>query len=101
MYVVLSRATKGLTIAPVFGSSLRYAAVFDTRMQLTYIKATPPIAFLAEKYWSRRTPMIISLVLLIGSQIMFMEANMVWLMCLARVLQGVRYARPYTKLFLS
>jgi len=34
--------------------------------------------------------MIISLLLLIGSQVLFMEATVFWLMCLARVIQGVR-----------
>jgi predicted MFS family arabinose efflux permease len=34
-------------------------------------------------------PLILGLVLLIGSQVMFMEAPTYWLMCLARVLQGI------------
>lgn len=63
------------------------------------VVATPPLAYLAEKYWSRRTPMTISLLLLIGSQIMFMEANVYWLMCLARVLQGFSSAAVWVVAF--
>ncbi|KAG8829798.1 hypothetical protein FRC17_006004, partial [Serendipita sp. 399] len=59
---------------------------------LGLVVATPPIAFLAEKYWSRQTPLILSLLLLIGSQVLFMEAKVYWLMCLARVIQGVSSA---------
>lgn len=55
---------------------------------LGLVVAIPPIAYMAERYWSRRNPMIVSLLLLIGSQVMFMEANVYWLMCLARILQG-------------
>ncbi|KAG8759496.1 hypothetical protein FRC14_005784 [Serendipita sp. 396] len=59
---------------------------------LGLIVATPPIAFFAEKYWSRQNPLIISLLLLIGSQVLFMEAKVYWAMCLARVIQGLSSA---------
>ncbi|CAG8563111.1 5185_t:CDS:2 [Acaulospora colombiana] len=74
-----------------------------------FAAATPPLAYFAEKYWSRRTPLIVCLLVLIGAQIMFMEAPYYWLMCLARVLQGIRYVSaiysvieyPPTSLFSS
>jgi predicted MFS family arabinose efflux permease len=55
---------------------------------LTTPPATPPLASLSEKYSTRRAPLIFGLLLLIGSQIMFMEAPTYWVMCLARVIQG-------------
>jgi predicted MFS family arabinose efflux permease len=50
-----------------------------------------PLAYLAERYWSRRTPLIIAVLLLIGSQALFMEARVYWVMIIARVVQGMRY----------
>ncbi|KAJ7151523.1 MFS general substrate transporter [Mycena filopes] len=50
---------------------------------------TIPIAMLTERYNTRRSPLIFGLVLLIGSQIMLMEAPNYPVMCLARVLQGI------------
>jgi predicted MFS family arabinose efflux permease len=44
---------------------------------------------LSEKYSARRLPLVAGLVLLTGSQVMFMEAPTYWVMCLARVLQGI------------
>ena len=44
---------------------------------------------LSENYASRRTPLIMGLVTLLASQIMLMESPAYWLMCLARVLQGI------------
>jgi DHA1 family solute carrier family 18 vesicular amine transporter 1/2 len=34
-------------------------------------------------------PLIVGLIALVGSQIMFMEAPTYWVMCLARIFQGV------------
>ncbi|KAJ7693559.1 MFS general substrate transporter [Mycena rosella] len=50
---------------------------------------TIPIAMLSERYNNRRSPLIAGLVLLIGSQIMLMEAPNYPVMCVARVLQGI------------
>ncbi|KAF9001639.1 MFS general substrate transporter [Hymenopellis radicata] len=47
------------------------------------------VSMLAEKYRSRQVPLLIGNVLHIGAQIMFMEAHKYWLMCFARVLQGI------------
>ncbi|KIY65808.1 MFS general substrate transporter [Cylindrobasidium torrendii FP15055 ss-10] len=47
------------------------------------------VAVAAEKYRNRQIPLLVGNIFLIGSQIMFMEAPVYWLMCLARVLQGV------------
>jgi predicted MFS family arabinose efflux permease len=44
---------------------------------------------LTERYNTRRFPLIGGLVLLIGSQIMFMEAPNYPVMCIARILQGI------------
>jgi predicted MFS family arabinose efflux permease len=43
---------------------------------------------ISEKYNTRRMPMLLGLVILIGSQIMFMEAPIFAVMCIARILQG-------------
>ena len=52
--------------------------------------ATIAVAMVAEKYYTKRQlPLIIGNVVLIGSQIMFMEAPTYWVMCLARALQGI------------
>jgi predicted MFS family arabinose efflux permease len=44
---------------------------------------------LSERYSNRRMPMLVGIVILIGSQVMLMEAPVYWLMCFARVLQGI------------
>lgn len=51
--------------------------------------ATIPIALYSEKFNARKYPMVAGTIILVGSQIMFMEAPVYWLMCLARVLQGL------------
>ncbi|PVG02159.1 MFS general substrate transporter, partial [Serendipita vermifera] len=66
---------------------------------LGLVCATPPLAYFAEKYWSRRAPLIVCLLVLIGAQIMFMEAPYYWLMCLARVLQGISSAAVWVVAF--
>lgn len=55
---------------------------------LSWATATFPIAAFSERYKSRQPPFLLGLVLLIGSQIMFMEAPTYWVMILARVIQG-------------
>ncbi|KAJ7480161.1 MFS general substrate transporter [Mycena galericulata] len=49
---------------------------------------TIPVAMFSERYNTRRSPLIGGLFLLIGSQIMLMEAPNYAVMCVARVLQG-------------
>jgi predicted MFS family arabinose efflux permease len=44
---------------------------------------------LSERYNTRRAPLVAGLVLLIGSQVMLMEAPSYPVMAVARVLQGV------------
>lgn len=44
---------------------------------------------LSERYFTRKLPLIAGLFVLIGSQIMLMEAPNYTVMCVARVLQGV------------
>ncbi|KAJ7102430.1 MFS general substrate transporter [Mycena belliarum] len=53
------------------------------------VLCTIPIAIFSERYDTRRSPLIAGLVILIGSQIMMMEAPNFAVMCVARVLQGV------------
>ncbi|KAJ7356818.1 MFS general substrate transporter [Mycena albidolilacea] len=53
------------------------------------VLCTIPIAMLSERYNTRRAPLIAGLVLLIGSQVMLMEAPNYPVMAVARVLQGV------------
>jgi predicted MFS family arabinose efflux permease len=43
----------------------------------------------SERYNTRRTPLIIGLVVLVASQIMLMKAPKYSVMCIARILQGV------------
>jgi len=38
--------------------------------------------------------MIIGLLVLVASQVMFMEAPSYWLLCVARVIQGIRFVSP-------
>ncbi|KAF9021190.1 MFS general substrate transporter [Hymenopellis radicata] len=47
------------------------------------------VSMFAETYKSRQIPLLVGNTLLIGSQIMFMEAPVYWVMCLARALQGI------------
>lgn len=54
-----------------------------------FLSATIPIAMFSEHYKARQIPLIMGLVILIGSQVMLMEAPNYAVMCLARVLQGV------------
>ncbi|CAK5280048.1 unnamed protein product [Mycena citricolor] len=49
---------------------------------------TIPIAWVSERYGLRKSPLIVAMLVLIGSQIMFMEAPIYAVMCIARVLQG-------------
>ncbi|PVG02161.1 MFS general substrate transporter [Serendipita vermifera] len=63
------------------------------------IVATPPLAYFSERYWSRRAPLIVAILLLVGSQAMFMEARVYWLMVLARVIQGVSSATVWVVSF--
>lgn len=51
--------------------------------------ATIPVAMLSEAYNARRWPLLIGFAILIGSQIMFMEAPNYAVMCIARVIQGI------------
>ncbi|KAG1757941.1 major facilitator superfamily domain-containing protein [Suillus lakei] len=53
------------------------------------VLSTIPIAMHSERYSMRRTPLIIGLIALIGSQVMFMEAPNYAVMAVARVLQGI------------
>lgn len=54
--------------------------------------STFPIAMLSERYNARKWPLILGFLVLIASQIMFMEAPNYAVMCVARVLQGVASA---------
>ncbi|KAH0590231.1 hypothetical protein J132_01681 [Termitomyces sp. J132] len=60
------------------------------------VLSTPPIAVFSERYNTRRMPLIIGLLLLVGSQVMLMEAPTYAVMCLARVLQGISSAMVWT-----
>ena len=53
------------------------------------VLSTPPVAHFSEVYRNRKIPLLTGLIALIGSQIMFMEAPVYWLMILARILQGI------------
>lgn len=58
--------------------------------------ATIPIAMLSERYATQRMPLIIGLFALLGSQVMLMEATTYWVMCVARVLQGISSSAVWT-----
>ncbi|KDQ54891.1 hypothetical protein JAAARDRAFT_38007 [Jaapia argillacea MUCL 33604] len=53
------------------------------------VLSTPPIAWLSERVRSRQMPLILGLGALIASQVLLMESTAYWLMCVARVIQGV------------
>ncbi|KAL1744710.1 major facilitator superfamily domain-containing protein [Schizophyllum fasciatum] len=56
---------------------------------------TVPIAMVSERYGARRWPLLIGQLILVGSQIMMMEAPNYWVMCLARVIQGIASSIVY------
>ncbi|KAG5723161.1 hypothetical protein E4T56_gene238 [Termitomyces sp. T112] len=60
------------------------------------VLSTPPIAVFSERYNTRRMPLIIGLLLLVGSQVMLMEAPTYAVMCVARILQGISSAMVWT-----
>ena len=62
----------------------------------TLVLSTPPIAHFSEVYRNRKIPMLTGLIALAGSQIMFMEAPVYWLMILARLLQGISSTVTWT-----
>lgn len=66
-----------------FRRALKYA------QSLSMIVATPPVSYFSERYHARRWPLILGLVALIASQALFMESTKLWMMILARVLQGI------------
>ena len=74
--------------SPVVWYSVRAILIPELHI-LIEIQVTIPIAMFSERYDSRRMPLIIGLVALLVSQIMLMESPVYWLMCLARVLQGI------------
>ncbi|KIY62829.1 MFS general substrate transporter [Cylindrobasidium torrendii FP15055 ss-10] len=47
------------------------------------------VSMMAESYQTRQMPLLVGNAVLIGSQVMFMEAPTFWVMCLARALQGI------------
>ncbi|TFK57595.1 MFS general substrate transporter [Heliocybe sulcata] len=51
--------------------------------------STPPIVMLCERYNTRQMPFVLGMLFLIGSQVLLMEAPTYWVMCLARIIQGV------------
>ncbi|KAG8220121.1 major facilitator superfamily domain-containing protein [Butyriboletus roseoflavus] len=53
------------------------------------VLSTIPIAMFAEKSSSRRTPLVIGLLALLGAQVLLMEAPNYALMAVARTLQGI------------
>ncbi|KAF7319900.1 MFS domain-containing protein [Mycena kentingensis (nom. inval.)] len=53
------------------------------------VLSTIPTAMFTERYNMRQLPLIFGLVVLIGSQILFMEAPNYAVMCVARALQGI------------
>ncbi|KAF9646088.1 MFS general substrate transporter [Thelephora ganbajun] len=51
--------------------------------------STPPLASYSERYKNRQVPLILALVALILSQLFLMFARRFWLMCVARIIQGI------------
>jgi predicted MFS family arabinose efflux permease len=61
-----------------------------TRTQLTLDGvATIPVALFSERYAMRQWPFISGIVIIIGSQIMLMEAQNFPVMCVAQLIQGM------------
>ncbi|KAH8086605.1 MFS general substrate transporter [Cristinia sonorae] len=56
------------------------------------IGATPPVAIISERYMNRQHPLLLGQLVLIGSQILLMEAPKYWVMILARIIQGISSA---------
>ncbi|KAL1744708.1 major facilitator superfamily domain-containing protein [Schizophyllum fasciatum] len=59
------------------------------------VLSTVPIAMVSERYGARRWPLLIGQLILVGSQIMMMEAPTYWVMCLARLIQGIASSIVY------
>jgi len=53
------------------------------------VTATPPLASCSERFKNRQIPLIIALLALILSQLLLMLANYYWVMCVARIIQGI------------
>lgn len=59
------------------------------RFQLNDGLATIPVAMYSERHNTRQWPLIIGILILAGSQVMFMEAPNYPVMCIARIIQGI------------
>ena len=92
----------GYTGVPEHVGWLLFAYVSHHRLQFSFthslwvyrqsaglVIGTIPIAMFSERYDVRRMPLVIGLVTLLGSQILLMEAPKYWVLCLARVIQGL------------
>ena len=70
-------------------TSLNFQLLIQIFQSGALVLSTPPVAHYSEVYRNRKIPLLTGLIALVGSQIMFMEAPVYWLMILARFLQGV------------
>ncbi|KAH7104720.1 MFS general substrate transporter [Auriculariales sp. MPI-PUGE-AT-0066] len=55
---------------------------------LSLILTTPVISWWSEKYKSRRSPLVVGMLALMGAQACFMESTTFWMMVVARIIQG-------------
>lgn len=82
----VSLSTSLVAWLSVSGSSIDVA---ESGINHLFLVATIPIALFSERYNVRQSPLILGLFILLGSQVMLMEAPNYAVMCVARVLQGI------------
>lgn len=75
--------------SPEASSFVRILLLQCQNSELKCNTATIPVAMFSERTSSRKAPLVAGIIILVGSQIMLMEAPNYWVMCIARVIQGV------------
>jgi len=60
------------------------------------LTATPPLASFSERYKNRKIPLVLAIVALILSMLLLMLGNHYWIMCVARIIQGVSSSGIFT-----
>ncbi|KAH9486666.1 MFS-type transporter ppzB [Psilocybe cubensis] len=79
-----------IPVIPFHLERLGHSSISSMTGWLLFAFATTiPIAMLSERYKARKMPLIAGLFVLVGSQIMLMEAPNYAVMCIARILQGI------------
>lgn len=57
---------------------------------------TPPLVSRSERFKNHQIPLIIALLVLILSQLLLMLVKFYWVMCVARIIQGISFSAVLT-----